>query len=97
VAAARDLEALFRADAARIQDQAGRRAGSALRVHRAFQERPLDTVPGIADRCGLSYPATSANVQVLVDLGILREITGKQRGRVYCYDRYLKALDGGLS
>lgn len=97
VSAARDLEALFRADAARIQDQAGRRAGSALRVHRAFQERPLDTVPGIADRCGLSYPATSANVQVLVDLGILREITGKQRGRVYCYDRYLKALDGGLS
>ena len=33
-------------------------------------------------------------IELLEDLGVLREITGKQRGRAYAYHEYLEALVG---
>ena len=38
-------------------------------------------------------PARKA-IELLEDLGVLREITGKQRGRAYAYHEYLEALVG---
>jgi hypothetical protein len=34
-------------------------------------------------------------MDLLVDLGIARELTGKRRNRVYAYDAYLSALAEG--
>jgi hypothetical protein len=34
-------------------------------------------------------------VENLETVGIVREITGKQRDRIYVYDRYVKILDQG--
>lgn len=31
----------------------------------------------------------------LVSLGILREITGRARGRLFCYDEYVRLLGEG--
>lgn len=44
---------------------------------------------------GLSYPTVSSAMDVLARLGIAREISGRARGRVYSYDRYLAVLSEG--
>jgi cell filamentation protein, protein adenylyltransferase len=94
VASTQRLSAMFEGDRRRIAEQ-GRRAGSALRVHDALKRRALSTLPRLADTTGLSYPAVSSGMELLVRLGIAREITGRRRNRVYAYDRWLAALREG--
>ena len=94
VATARSASATIRDDRVRIGEQ-GRRAGSALRVHQALVERPVGTIAGIAARTGLSAPTVAAALGLLEDLEIAREITGRQRGKVFTYERYLAVLREG--
>jgi len=94
VVTARRLTELFREDRVAIQE-AGRRTGSVLRVHRAFQERPAASLPDLVERTGLSFPAASAAVGVLERLGMVRELTGKRRNRVFGYERYITILNEG--
>jgi len=42
-----------------------------------------------------SFPTASSPWEELVALGIVRETTGKQRGRVYAYLAFLALLDRG--
>jgi Fic family protein len=90
----RRLEALSNEDRLRVQTQ-GRRAGSALRVLDVLRSHPLVTLTRAAEIAGLSYPAASSAMEVLVHLDIAREISGRQRNRVYSYERYLAILSQG--
>jgi Fic family protein len=94
VATARQLSALFDEDRKKIQT-GGRRAGSALRVYDILKTRPILTLQEIAQRADLSYPATGAGMDLLVESGIARELTGKRRNRIFAYDRYLVILGEG--
>jgi Fic family protein len=94
VTTAQGLAQLFQADRDRIAPT-GRRAGSALRVHRALEERPLASLQDVCARTGLSFPAVGSAMDLLVELGIARELTGKRRNRVFAYDRYLATLSEG--
>ena len=94
VTTAQRLIALFREDREKIQKE-GRAAGSALRVHAAIQERPLVTMPEAQTKTSLSFPAVSAGMKLLSRLGIVKEITGKRRDRVFAYSKYLAALSEG--
>jgi Fic family protein len=88
------LGELFRTDRARIEG-AGRRAGSGLRVHEELKASPIQSLPKIRKTTGLSFPAVSSAMDLLVELGIARELTGKRRDRLFAYDRYLAILDEG--
>ncbi|MEM8549674.1 MAG: Fic family protein [Verrucomicrobiota bacterium] len=94
--AARDILALFARDRDRIAG-IGRAAGSALRVHERLQQRPLITTSQALEEMQLSRPAILAALKNLEELGVVREITGKQRYRVYLYDAYLSILDEGTA
>lgn len=94
VSTAKQLGVLFSADRALVQMQ-GRRAGSALRVFEALTSRPILTLPGATERTGLSFPGASDGMKLLREVGIVRELTGKKRNRVYAYDRYLSLLAEG--
>ena len=94
VSTAERIGALFAKDRMRLQ-KSGRRAGSALRVHEALKARPIQSMPAIRDLTGLSFPAVSSAMDLLVDLGIARELTGKRRDRLFVYDRYLSILNEG--
>ncbi len=76
-------------------ERRGRRAGSALRVHDALSARPVLSLRQICARTGLSFPASSSAMRLLVDLGIAREITGRPRNRLFVYARYLAILNEG--
>lgn len=88
------LLALFRDDAARITGQ-GRAVASAQRVFDALRARPLSTIAGLAARTGASVPTVSRAVESLEALGIVKEITGRKRERVFSYARYLDILNEG--
>ena len=91
---AQRLLSLFQEDHDRIQ-QRGRAAGSALRVHQALQEHPILSIRKLVGRTGLSFRAVSAGVKVLEELDIARELTGRQRNRLFGYDSYLAILGEG--
>ncbi len=96
VATARQLASIFRDDRQRIEPT-GRRAGSGLRVHEALKAHPLLSLPAICARTGLSFPAASSAMDLLLELGIARELTGKRRNRLFLYDRYLAILNEGTA
>ena len=94
VSTAQRLLSLFQDDQARIQ-QKGRAAGSALRVHQALQERPIVSLQELVVRTSLSFPAASAGIRILENLGVVQELTGRKRRRLYGYGRYLDILSEG--
>lgn len=94
VATAQRLVKLFAKDRERVQRE-GRKAGSALRVLDAMQERPLTTVQAVATRAGLSFPTASAGMDLLENIGIVRELTGGRRNRVFSYSKYVAILNEG--
>ena len=71
----------------------GRAAGSALRVHEAFTAYPLLDAAGCATRTGLSSPTVNNALKLLTDLGIVAEVTGRRRDRIYAYTDYLTLLN----
>ncbi len=94
VSTAERIGELFRTDRSRVEG-AGRRANSALRVHEALKARPIQSMPGVRDATGLSFPAVSSAMDFLVEIGMVRELTGKRRDRLFVYDRYLAILNEG--
>lgn len=92
--AARKILALFDTDRQSI-NALGRPAASALRVHQLLQKRPIITIPNAADMLSLSRPTIASSLTHLQQGGIVHEATGRQRGRVYVYARYLILLEEG--
>jgi Fic family protein len=92
---ARDLARLFEADRVRIA-ALRRTAGSALRVHDQIRRHVLVAIPATAEATGLSQPTVTAALRSLEDLGIVRETTGRRRGRRYVYAAYLERLQEGI-
>ncbi|HGY90473.1 MAG TPA: Fic family protein [Planctomycetes bacterium] len=95
VETAQRLSTMSREDRGRIETTVGRRAGSALRVHKALEARPILSLSAACEHTGLSFPAASSAMKVLVELGIARELTGKRRNRLFAYDRYFALLNEG--
>ena len=92
--AAREILNLFETDRKRIETL-GRPAASALRVHQLLQQKPIVAIPDAAQRLGISAPTIAKSIQHMVDLGLVREITGRQRGRMFVYGDYLSILSRG--
>jgi Fic family protein len=85
---------LFQSDRAKIA-AAGDRAGSALRVHELLQKSPFLTAPAAKAKAGLTMPTVNAAFGELQRLGIVTEVTGRKRGRVYCYREFVDLLGDG--
>ncbi|MCQ3950640.1 MAG: Fic family protein [Planctomycetes bacterium] len=89
------LLALFAEDEKRIRD-AARAAGSAMRAFVVLRRRPLATIDIIARESAMTFPTASKAIETLANLGITRELTGRQRNRIFAYDRYLAILNEGV-
>ena len=74
----------------------GKAAGSALRVHRLLQARPLVSIGTASKHLSLSVPTVTSSLKHLEALGIVRETTGGRYSRVYAYSKYLEILNTGM-
>ena len=95
VATAHRLLEISKADRERVKG-AGRVTGSAIQVHQALLSRPIHTIARLAVETRLSVPAVTNSIAALTELGMVREITGRKRGRVFVYGPYLDVLQQGM-
>ena len=93
-AAARRILSVFE-DHRRKIDTLGRPAASVLRVFEHMQRNPIVSIPATAVSIGISAPTVAKSLEHMQRLGILREITGRQRHRLFVYDAYLSILSEG--
>lgn len=81
-------------DEARVRASAKGTATTA-RALGLLQSPPITTVADLARRLECRFPTASAALNHLMELGIVRERTGRRRGRVFVYERYLDLLSEG--
>ena len=93
VRVARELHAIVGRDRSRIAAH-GRSTVAAIRLLECLPSAPVVTVPGAARLLRLTAPPARKAIELLEFLGVLREISGKRRGRAYAYQEYLDALIG---
>jgi Fic family protein len=85
---------LFYKDRQKIQ-KLGRSAGSALRVHEYMQRKPIANIAAAAKAQKLSIPTVTLALNHLVRIGIVEEVTGKRRDRVFTYSHYFNIVSEG--
>jgi Fic family protein len=83
--------ALFNVDQAKIETLK-RAKTSALTLYHYLQKHPIISAKQASLELGLSFPTITATLNHLEILGIVEEATGKQRDRLYVYQRYLQIL-----
>jgi Fic family protein len=94
--AATRIAELFKRDRERITVES-ERAGSSLRVHDLLQQNPFATPTALVERTGLTAPTINAALADLQRLGVVDEVTGRRRGRVFGYRAYLDILNEGTT
>ena len=71
----------------------GHAVGKGLKVHDRLFPRPRMTVSQVQAITGTSYVAANLLVSRFVDLGILEEVTGFRRNRVFHYGAFLRIFE----
>lgn len=96
VTTANALLALVNADRDRIAGL-GRAAASTLDVHQALQRQPIATSGALVKATGLTPATVNKSLAHLERIGIVGEVTNRQRGRVFSYRRYVETLAAELA
>jgi Fic family protein len=94
VASARDLYALVSTDRTRLL-AAQTVSVSALRLFEQLPRQPIVTVASAMKIVDATKPTTTRAIEILSDLGILVETTGRKRDRSFAYRAYLERLQAG--
>lgn len=79
-----------------IVEQMNRGAASGLKTLENLFEFPLTTTGRLAAFLDISFPAATTIVQRFVAMGILVEITGRSRDRVYRYESYFRLFEPSI-
>ncbi len=67
----------------------GKRANSAQQALNLLYRKPIITSADLEQALEISTPTANGLIKELIRLGILKEITGQQRGKVYTFEAYL--------
>ena len=91
---AQQLLRLASDDGARI-NQLKRISGSANLVHKTMLERPMASPNWIRQKTQLSQATVNACLRALEELGVVKEVTGQKRNRLYSYTQYISIMNQG--
>jgi Fic family protein len=83
---------LFREDEEKIKHM-DNASTSTLIVQHYLQRHPLTDAKKIVQDCKISLPTANKSLRQLTELGIVKEITGKARNKIYRYQHYLSILN----
>ncbi|HEX2296365.1 MAG TPA: Fic family protein [Actinomycetota bacterium] len=84
-----EIVALRERDRERVLVSLGRRAHTGLRLFEQLLEHPVVTASSVMEMIDVSSPTANALVRDFERIGILKEMTGRQRRRVFTYQDYL--------
>lgn len=68
----------------------GKRAVRGREALNLLYRQPIVTAADIESALGIATPTANSLIRDLAGLGILTELTGQRRGRIFCFERYLK-------
>jgi Fic family protein len=88
---ARKISKLLEVDRDRIA-QSSQSPQSPLMIFDVLRKKPFVTAQNVVEQTKLTGPTVNAAIDQLRKIGILKEITGKRRDRVYAYEAYLNIL-----
>jgi Fic family protein len=94
-ASAGTLLRLATSDTERIE-ALGRAAGSAFAVHQVLQRQPIATASSLVAATGLTAATVNRALAHLERIGVVAEITGRRRDRVFSYAAYVDVLNEGM-
>jgi Fic family protein len=83
-------------DSYRSQFQAAKAGGRLMLAIDNLFDHPVLTVNSLAKELGLGYATANRYIAQLEDAGVIREVTGQARNRVYRADDVLSAFDEPL-
>ncbi len=86
---AKDIVAMREAHWMLIAEKFGNHGGTAMRVLESLYTRPVITVNQVRDLLGISFPNANSLVEKFVENGLLFEVTGQSRNRVFHYRPYI--------
>ena len=84
---------LFAKNRSKIE-KLGRGAASAMRVHELMQTSPYLRIRTAAKALRLTVPTVTSALNHLMELGIVKEISGRQRDRLFAYSEYVRMVSG---
>jgi Fic family protein len=73
-----------------VMEEAG---ANGLKLLSTLFQRPLVNVNLVSQEVSVAFPTANRLVGRFVDLGLLREVTGQQRSRMFRYESYLQLFD----
>lgn len=76
-----------------IADKLGRAAGNGHRVLETLYKRPIVSVNQVRDLIGTTYPAANQLVERMAQSGLLTEMTGQARNRLFQYAPYIRLFN----
>lgn len=88
------INELFRQDFEKIASM-GRVRFSCEQTLEHLKKLPQVTVPLLASELGMTAPTARSALNHMVKAGILEEISGKKRDKIYVYRKYLSILEEG--
>jgi Fic family protein len=91
---AKELMRLIRKDTEKVHDFK-RSTPNTIRAFQLLQKNPFINIGALAKSLDVSIPTATQAVEILEKLKILREYTGKQRGKSYAYHRYWEIIEAG--
>ncbi len=68
----------------------GKRAENAKHILIILYQRPILSVADVVTALNVTHPTASKLITLMIDLNILKEMTGQQRNRIYVFEDYLK-------
>ncbi len=74
----------------------GRQSASAIRALEGFSKRPVASVAEIAKLAGVSIVTAAKCIGEMMKIGLLEEITGRDRDRLFCYRGFIDTLEGDM-
>lgn len=83
---------LLRKDLAEIE-KSNRSTASTITIYNFLQKNPITNTSAIKKGCTISLPTIIRNLDILQSLNIVKEITGKDRHKIFVYQEYLNILN----
>jgi Fic family protein len=82
--------ALRERDRSQVMEEVGT---NGLKLLSVLFQRPLVNVNLVADTLGVTFPTANRLVARFEELGLLQEVTGQRRSRMFRYEPYLRLFD----
>jgi Fic family protein len=92
---AREVLRLFDRDLQTIEET-GRSTVGILAIHNYLRSNPICNTTKIKEACNVSLPTVLRSLSTLQEIGIVEEITGKERHKIFVYRQYLEILNSGF-